>query len=73
MSNDAIPKLRVVDGSGGAGASQRGPAPTSAKALPAEPQVPAASARPSWPMILLFLAGAIGGGAGVPLLTELLR
>lgn len=73
MSNDAIPKLRVVDGSGNAGGTQRTPAPASAKALPSEPQASAGSARLSWPMILLFLAGAIGGGVAVPLLTELLR
>lgn len=69
MSNEAIPKLRVVDGGGAATKTTEPPAATApATGL----QAPAPSPSLSWPMILLFLIGAAGGGVCVPLLGALL-
>lgn len=73
MSNDAIPKLRVIDGGG------RAARPTVAPPINAQATEKAGAAAKvssvssvSWLLVVLFLIAAVAGGAAVPLLQDLL-
>ncbi|URD61384.1 hypothetical protein M8312_02395 [Sphingomonas sp. KRR8] len=70
MSNDAIPKLRVIDGGGRAARPTVAP-PINAQATE-KVEAAAKVSSVSWLLVVLFLIAAVAGGAAVPLLQDLL-
>lgn len=71
MSDEPVPRLRVVDGGGGRSAAPTPavPEPGAAfSAAAADATTPLATKGIGWFGILLFLVGALAGGAAVPML-----